>query len=88
MARYFNVSEETSLEKIGMSKLLSNTDTKPSLVILLIRYCKTNIVDRQYIIASNNTTEFSYKQPPLANNHEEADTLIIHCLTIVSGICK
>ena len=36
----------------------------------------------QYIIAGNNTTELSYQQPQLSNNHEEADTLMIHCLTI------
>ena len=82
MARYFKVNEETSLEKIGMTELLSNTSTKSSIVNLLMKYCKSNIRDMQYIIAGNNTTELSYQQPQLSNNHEEADTLMIHCSTI------
>ena len=61
MARYFKVTEETSLEKIGMTELLSNTSTKLSIVNLLMKYCKSNIEDRQYIIAGNNITELSYK---------------------------
>ena len=74
MARYLN--EETSLEKIGMTELLPNTSTKSSIVNLLMKYCKSNIIDMQYIIAGNNTTELSYQQPQLSNNHEEADTLM------------
>ena len=82
----FQISSISSVFNIVFDQYIpnsmkSNTNTKPSLVNLLIRYCKTIIVDRQYIISGNNTTEFSYKQPPLANNHDEADTLIIHCLT-------
>ena len=50
-ARHFEVNEETSIEKVKMSELLSNTQTKSSLVTLIMNYCRLNILGKNYIIA-------------------------------------
>ena len=75
-----------------MDELLASKSTKHSMTQLLMQqtidHMKTNRID--YVIAGNRTTHWSLNGTVSneMNNHEEADTLLISCLVLATGMIE
>ena len=78
--RYYNVTATTNLSRLSMKQLLSHSKTKQSLVELLLLPLKDHLESRgvSYVVAGNHKTYSTTGDS--ANNHEEADILLIHCI--------
>ena len=63
-----------------MKAILANDKTKNSLVEYLVVVLKDHLLSRgiTFIVSGNHKTYTSSGE--FANNHEEAETLLIHCL--------
>ena len=80
-ARRYDINSSISLSKVTINDLLGHIKTKRSLTQFLIASCKNYFVvlDTVSLIVSGNGETCS-AESVLSNNHEEGDTLIIHCL--------
>ena len=70
-----------------MSELLSSEETKQPISSYLAETTEQHLPKKeiQYIVSANGKTKFSDGRE-MCNNHEEADTLIIHTLEEVKPI--
>ena len=86
--RCFKIESETKIEKISMSEILATNQTKRSLTHFWMTASRKHLAKRkvEYLIAGNNKTLTSFQEDTIANNHKEADTLIISCLCIPNPI--
>jgi hypothetical protein len=89
--RNFIISLETDIEKVRIDELLASKTTKHSMAQLLMQQTidhimKTNRID--YVIAGNRTIHWHGTVSNEVNNHEEADTLLISCLVLATGMIE
>ena len=86
--RCFKIGSETKIEKISRSNILATNQTKQSRTHFLMTANRNHLVMRnvEHFIAGNSITLTLFKEYTIANNHEEADTLIISCLCILNPI--
>ena len=86
--RCFKIESETKIEKISMSEILAPNQTKRSLTHFLMTAGRNHLVKRnvEYFIAGNSIILTSFQEDTIANNQEEADTLLISCLCILNPI--
>ena len=77
----YDINGSISLSKVNINDLLGHTQTKRSLTQFLIAFCKKYFadIDTVSLIVAGNGYTYS-AECVLSNNHEEGDTLIIHCL--------
>ena len=79
--RSFHISDNSNIDKVTMPELLSSEETKQSISHYLTKTTELHLQKSQvrYIVSANGKTQFSNGEE-ISNNHEEADTLIIHTL--------
>ena len=83
VSRQYDIEETTNITTISMKEILAHSSIKSSLRKLLMKALKDHLDDRHVdlVIAGNGLT-FKSWGPQDENNHEEADSLLIHCLCI------
>ena len=87
-ATYYHITPSVNISNRSMSQLLSHNKTKHSIVELFLQYLPAELqgMEVNYIVSGNGRTLSN--EGNSANNHEEADTLLIHCLKLCQDICK
>ena len=83
----YEVNDKTIIDGITMAELLSHELTKKYLSIYFQKYLNTYFFNQSqfsYILAGNGETTGSFIDNVVKNNHEEADTLMVHCLTYIN----
>ena len=77
----FHIYNKSNIDKVAMSELPSSEETKQSIPHYLTKITELHLRkgEVQYIVSANGKTQFS-KGEKISNNHEGADTLIIHTL--------
>ena len=80
--QFFKVTASTNIARRSMSQLLAYSRKKQCIAELLLISLTKYLASRglQYVVAGNHKT-FRSTNAECENNHEEADTLLIHCLT-------
>ena len=81
--QHYNIKLTTNISSKTWNQLLSHSKTKSSLVDLFMDQIFSDLIiqDVEFVVAGNNKTYSNYMK--CNNNHEEADTLIMHCLKLV-----
>ena len=78
------VSESTDISQVGMKQILSHKRTKQALTkyldVKMWEHLRKGV--EEFVVAGDGASVNS-KNVTLPNNHEESDSLIIHCLTLV-----
>ena len=88
--RDFKIEGKTKIDKVSLIELLASEKTKRSLTEFLmnkvVEYLKGREVD--FVVAGNmeTITSINGNVTNSVNNHEEADTLLLHTMTLVKSL--
>ena len=78
----YQVSDDTNIKNIPMSRFLSHHQTKADLASKTVEYSKNS--SKLIIASAAGHTESNSQLPFESNNHEEADTLMIYHAVVAS----
>ena len=87
-ATHYQITASVNITNRSMHQLLSHSKTKYSIVDLLLQYLPAYLLGMglDYVVSGNGRTLSN--MGTTKNNHEEADTLLIHCLKLCQPTSK